>query len=165
MKNEIERKFLIDVLPDLSSLEKVEYERYFLFNQNGIEIRLQQKGSNYELERKVHISINERTREKLEITCDEFNELKKQSTTAIRRTSYKLSGNPEVSIKIYHGDYEGLIYAEVEFNSMADLKNFKKPDWLGDEITDTPLARDSKLIKLSRDEFVEQLDKLWPDRG
>jgi CYTH domain-containing protein len=153
MNNEIERKFLIKQLPDLSRLEKVSYERYFLYHDKGVELRVQHKGDKYELERKVSVSETERTREKIEISQDEFNLFKSLATNAIIRDSYTISDNPDISIKIYHGTYEGLIRAEVECDSTDELTQFEPPAWFGQEITHTPLARDGELMKLSPEEF------------
>lgn len=72
MKNEIERKFLVKALPDLAGKEKIEYERYYLFNQDGIELRIQRKGPKFEIEHKVLVSELERTKEKVEISQGEF---------------------------------------------------------------------------------------------
>lgn len=153
MKNEIERKFLVKTLPNFTNIEKIEYERYFLFNKNDIEIRIQRKGTKFELERKVLVSKLERTREKLEITRDEFDTLKLLADDVIIRDGYRLSSNPDISVKIYHGKYEGLVRAEVESESLEELQQFQPPGWFGKEITDTLLARDSQLCKLSEEEF------------
>lgn len=155
MQNEIERKFLIKNLPDLSQKEKVSYERYYLFNKNGIELRIQRKGSKYELERKIHISTTERTKEKLEISKEEFNLIKPLATDIILRDSYNLGTSPDLTVKIYHGKFEGLARAEVEFNSIEQLISFQPPDWFGREITDSMLARDSQLLKLTEEEFKQ----------
>ncbi len=153
MKNEIERKFLIKALPDLSQKEKVSYERYYLFDKDGVELRVQKKGDKFELERKVHISDTERTREKLEISEGEFNLLKTLSSKVIIRDSYEISKSPDVTVKVYHGQYEGLVRAEVEFESTEELEKFQAPSWFGTEITSSPLARDSQLLRLSEQEF------------
>lgn len=154
MKNEIERKFLIKKLPSLKQKEKTSYERYYLFDKNGIELRVQRKGDKYELERKIHISAVERTKEKIEVSEEEFNLLKSLAIcTIILRDSYALSSNPELTVKIYHGKYEGLARAEVKFDTVEQLEASQLPDWFGREITSTPLARDSQLLKLSEQEF------------
>jgi hypothetical protein len=54
---------------------------------------------------------------KLEITAAEFDQLKQFGEGPIIRDGYSLSHNPEMSIKIYHGTYEGLKKVEVEFDS------------------------------------------------
>lgn len=157
MNNEIERKFLIKELPDLSQKVKIGYERHYLFDKNGIELRVQRKGDKFELERKVHISAVERTKDKIEISEEEFNLLKPLTIGAIIRDSYTLSTKPDLTVKIYHGKYEGLVRAEVEFDTTEELEAFQVPDWCGREITGTPLARDSQLLKLTDEEFRRAL--------
>ncbi|HBY19578.1 MAG: hypothetical protein A2Y24_06535 [Clostridiales bacterium GWE2_32_10] len=49
---EIERKFILKSLPEMDLGVKVEYKRYFIYSNNGIEMRVQQKGNKFELERK-----------------------------------------------------------------------------------------------------------------
>ncbi len=156
-QNEIERKFLVKKLPDLAGIEKVAYERYYLFNEEGIELRIQRKGDRFELERKVFISNQERTRQKIEISQVEFELLKPLAGQAIIRDGYPLSDNPNISIKIYHGHYEGLIRAEVECATLKELQQFQPPDWFGPEITDSPLARDAELLTVSTEEFKNLL--------
>lgn len=158
MKNEIERKFLVNELPDLMSKEKVSYERYFLFSDNGVELRVQRKENKFELERKVKISDVERTREKIEISEAEFDLLKSLANISIIRDSYKISDAPDISIKVYHGKYEGLVRAEVEFDSIEELEKFEAPEWFGKEITHSPLVRDAELLRLSAEEFKALLN-------
>lgn len=160
MEREIERKFLVKKLPKLDNSKKIRYERYFLKIGNDIEERIQRKGESYEYERKIRISIFERKTEKKKITSTEFDALKKNSTKSIIRDSYPI---PEInggSIKIYHGDFNGLIRAEFEFNTIEEANNFKKLEWLGEEITETPLGNDSQLINLNKDQFKNLLEKL-----
>ena len=51
------------------------------------------------------------------ITKDEFERLKLLAEKSLVRKSYVLSESPEVSIKVYGGDYEGLVRAEFEFET------------------------------------------------
>lgn len=156
-RQEIERKFFVKKLPDLSQKEPVRYERYFLYRTPPAEIRIQKKGDIYEFERKIEISPLTRVEHTFEITREEFNELKTYAKDVIVRDSYIISSNPEISVKIYHGAYEGLIRAEVEFSSETEAQNFKPPEWFGKEITNTKLARDASLIDLNAEEFKQQL--------
>ena len=91
------------------------------------------------------------------LSLEEFNLLKQISNKAIIRDSYQISETPDVSIKIYHGDYEGLIRAEFEFVSETEANSFVPPVWCGVEITETDLGRDSRLMTLSRDDFLHEL--------
>jgi len=143
---EIERKFLVRKLPNLAGIRKVVYERYYLYKGNGIEIRIQKKMNRYEFERKIETTHLSRETQKFEITKQEFEFLKGQASEALVRDSYLISENPEVSIKIYHGRFEGLMRAEVEFKTEEEAEKFSAPEWFGSEISNSSLGRDSKLI-------------------
>ena len=159
MKNEIERKFFVKELPDLSKLEPLHYERYYLENSNGKEVRISKVNETYIYEEKLEISKLERTTSKKEISKTEFNKLKQQALKGLIRDSYQLSNNPDISIKIYNGRFEGLIRAEVEFNSEEDAMYFVPLEWMGEEMTDLPIARDGKLIELTDQEFKKYIGK------
>lgn len=154
---EIERKFLVKNIPDLSNITPIRYERYYLKRGDGIEERIQKKGEIFEYEIKKEVSKLERTANKKIITEEEFDKLKQNSSESILRDSYKLSNN--LSIKIYHGRFEGLIRAEIEFETVELAKVYQSESWMGDEITDSPLGRDSKLLDLSDPEFHKLLSK------
>ncbi|MBN1263127.1 MAG: hypothetical protein JW991_02100 [Candidatus Pacebacteria bacterium] len=153
MADEIERKFLIKKMPDLSGFEPVAYERYYLYRNSTCELRVQKKGSKYEIERKEMVNPLTAKKTKLTISKGEFERLKKIGGKAILREGFFLSSDPDISIKIYHGRHEGLKKVEVEFKSEEEAKAFKVPDWFGEEITDSIVSRDSKLVDLSDEEF------------
>lgn len=153
MKNEIERKFFVKEMPDLSGKEALQYERYFLERGNGVEERITKVGDKYFYEKKVELSELERTKEKKEISEEEFNELKQKASGAIIREKFLIYENPEITLAIYHGRFEGLVRAEVEFDTEDEAKAFIPPSWMGEEMTGLPIARDSKLLDLSDEEF------------
>lgn len=65
-----------------------------------------------------------------------------------------------VSIKEYYQDYYPLIRAEVSFLSENEMNTYQKEAWMIKEITNTPLAFDSDLYKLTKEEFngiIQQL--------
>jgi CYTH domain-containing protein len=155
---EIERKWLVKELPYLSDKIPVLYERHFLFIGNGIEIRIQKKGDKYEFERKEEISDLSRTDQKFEISSEEFEELKKLSKKSLIRESFFIDDNPEITLKVYKGDYEGLIRVEVEFNSEEEAQAFKPLKWFGEEITHTVIGKDKNLVELSKDEFLKLIN-------
>lgn len=152
---EIERKFLVKTLPDLSGKAPLVYKRYFLYVGDEYEIRIQQKGEAYELERKGRKGDISNLKNSFPISSLEFEHLKSFCSSSLERESYNL--DKDVSIKIYHGTYEKLIRAEFEFNSEDDAKSFIPPSWCNAEITATNLGRDSKLIHLTREEFEKEL--------
>lgn len=159
MYHEIDRKFLILEMPSLSGRRSVLYERYFIQYGDIVEERIQKCRNKYEYEIKTAISPQERIREKNEITEREFNKLRAKSSKLILRESYLISKkNPRISINKYKGEYKGLDFVEVEFDTKEDSEAFDPLPWMGTEITDTPLGRDSWLLSLDREHFLKILD-------
>ncbi len=154
---EIERKFLVKKLPDLEDISKIQYERHFLEISSDREVRIQKKWERYEKETKTKLSDIEYKKEKKEISPEVFDTLKEKSIGTILRCSYELSKNPETSLKVYQWLHHWLIRIEVEFISRQEALDFKAPDWYGKEITGTPLANDSKLVKLPDKDFQNYL--------
>ena len=157
MSKSITRKFLAKKLPDLSGKEKQTYQRYYLYNQNSIIIRIQKVNNSYEIERKANESDLVRDGAKIEITRDEFDQLKGLAKSSIERDSYEIQENPRIVLRIYHGEFEGLARIEVNFESEAEADSFSPQDWFGREITGTPLAQDGYLLNLSKEEFLKLL--------
>ena len=49
----------------------------------------------------------------------------------------------EIEVDVYEGELEGLIVAEVEFESEDKARGFEPPAWLGDDVTgDAPSQRE-----------------------
>lgn len=153
MKNEIERKFFIKEIPDLLGIQPIKYERYFLGSENGKEIRISKIDDMYIYEEKNIISSLERTREKKQITQEEFENMKQKGSEVIFRDRYNISTNPDITIQMYHGRFEGLVRAEVEFETEEKARFFLPLPWMGEEMTGLPIARDSELIKLTTEAF------------
>jgi len=76
--------------------------------------------------------------------------LKKGTIGKIVRDSYTIQENPEIVIRFYREEYEGLVRVETDMETV--------PDQLGKEITDTDVGRDGKLVKLTREEFLKLLN-------
>ncbi len=157
MKNEIERKFFIKEMPNLSGIQPKKYERYILKSDGRNEVRISRVDDAFVYEEKNKVSSLERTREKKILTQKEFDKLKRGSSEAILRDRYNIAINPDIAIQMYHGRFEGLIRAEVEFDSEDAAKSFSPLSWMGKEMTGLPISNDSKLIKLSDEEFRQYL--------
>lgn len=160
MHHEIERKFLIEKMPKLKGIVPVPQERYFVQSGDLVEEGFKRRGNVFEHELKVMLKPDERTREIVVITKEEFEKMKPKNGRVIYRDSYQISKSPRISIKKYKGDYEGLVLAEVEFDSHKEEESFKPLTWMGAEVTDTDLGKDSKLIKLTRKAFKQALDDI-----
>lgn len=161
MYHEIERKFLVAKMPNLRGIKKVSQERYFIQRGDLFEEGLKRKDSFFSYESKFTLSPQEKTREKIFITKEEFDALKEKGTQILERDSYLLSKKkPVISIKKYKGIFRELVLAEVEFDSIEELKSFKPLDWMGIEVTDTPLGKDARLVDLDRKHFLKILKDL-----
>lgn len=155
MEREIERKYYVKSIPNLSGVKSVRDERYYLYSNGGIELRFQARGDTYELERMAGYASLSRTQQKIEITEEEFEALKEFGRGPIIRESYLISRDPQITVKLYHGRFEGLIRAEVEFFSLNEARAFQPPPWSGAEMTSLPIANDAQLLDLADEEFKQ----------
>lgn len=161
LHNEIERKFLVKKMPLLFFIKKTSQERYFIQYGDLVEEGYKRTGSKYEYEIKTFVSPEERTREKRDVTKEEFEAQKENGSKIIERDCFYLTKkSPIISIKKYKGLYNGLNLAEVEFDSTEERENFVPPSWMGVEVTDTPLGKDSTLISLDEDHFLKILNDM-----
>ncbi len=146
------RRFIIQSLNNVNINSPIRYERYYI-NDN---LRIQSKNNMLEKEilDKDNIIIS-----KINITEEEFNKLKKEAYSKIIRDSYLYLDDNRISIKKYLDKYEGLIRVEVKFNSIDEMNSYKIESWMEAEITNSPLAFDKYLSKLSEQEFLLELNK------
>ncbi len=157
MAKSITRKFLVKDLPDLSGKSKDTYQRYYLYNHNSIVIRIQQINDDFELERKANESELVREGSTMKITKDEFISLKEFAKQSIQRDSYEIQSDPIIVLRVYHGAFEGLSRAEVNFETEDKAEAFEPLEWFDREITGSPLSQDGYLLSLSPDEFQSLL--------
>lgn len=146
------KRFIIDSLNNLNVSNPIRYERYYINDK----LRVQRKDKKYQ---KEILDDDNNLLEKIDISEVEFFNLKKDAYSEIIRDSYLLLDDNMVSIKKYLGKYEGLYRVEVTFNSVEEENEYIKESWMGADITNTPLAFDKDLSKLSADEFREELNK------
>jgi CYTH domain-containing protein len=148
---EIERKFLIKSLPNLSTLTPWHSERFFLKNDEWYEERISCIQDRYYYDKKITISSIERNREKREIIKSEFDSLKSRAYASTIRDTYLLSEIPKITLQIYKGTFEWLVRVEVEFWTIEEANAFEPLFWMGEEITWEIIARDSSLLKILQD--------------
>ena len=150
---EFTKRFIIDSIENLELSKPIRYERYYIND----ELRIQKKDNKYE---KEILDKYNNVIEKVEISENEFCELKKKSYSKIIRNSYLYLKDSRVSIKEYLDKYEGLYRVEVKFKSEKEENEYVKECWMGKEITYSPLAFDKDLSKLSTEEFKKELISL-----
>ncbi len=146
------RRFIIDSLNNLNLSTPIRYERYYINDR----LRVQRKDGKYQ---KEILDDDNNIIEKVAISKIEFLNLKERAYSEIIRDSYLLSEDSRISIKKYLGKYLGLYRVEVTFNSIEEENKYIKESWMGSEITNSPLAFDKYLNKLSNEEFEEELKK------
>ena len=146
------KRYIISSLNGLNLSEPIEYERYYI-NET---LWIQRKNNLYQ---KETLDEDNNIIEKLEISKTDFLKLKENADTRIIRNSYLFLDDKRISIKEYLGRYVGLLRVEITFNSEKEEKLYRKEKWMGNEITDSPLAFDRYLCKLSEKEFKEELNK------
>lgn len=146
------RRFIIDDIDNINISRPIKYERYYI-NDN---LRVQRKGNIFE---KEILNDENNILERRKILKDEFDRLKENAYSEIVRDSYLYLDDDRISIKKYLGKYEGLIRVEVKFNSIDEMNSYNKESWMGAEITNSPLAFDKDLNKLSGEEFLLELNR------
>lgn len=151
MEKRLTRRFVLNSIENINISSPIRYERYYI-NDN---IRVQRKDNVFEKETLSNNIIIKKEK----INEDEFKNLKENYKSKIVRDSYLYLNDDRVSIKRYYGIYEGLIRVEVKFKDESEMKEYKKEEWMGEEITNSKLAFDKDLSKLSREEFLKEISK------
>lgn len=146
------RRFIIDSIDNLNLSKPIRYERYYINNT----LRVQKKDNKYQ---KEILDDYNNVIEKIDISEIEFLQLKEDAYSEIIRDSYLFLEDEKISIKKYLGKYSGLYRVEITFNSAEEQNDYIKESWMGEEITNSPLAFDKDLSKLSDDEFKKELKK------
>lgn len=141
---EIERRFLVKDLSKLD-LSKYEHKRIiqdYLYKDKFTAIRKRKtvvdKNVTYTYTiktKKVGISVNELEDE---ISEDEYNSLKVHPNfNHIDKTRYIIPyiDNLNIELDVFNDNFDGIIFAEIEFKSEEQAHSVKLPEWFGPEIT------------------------------
>jgi len=142
---EIERKFLIKELPDLTKFENKHITQGYL-NTNPV-VRVREDGEEYYLTYKGK-GLLAREEANLPLTKEAFEHLiEKSDGKIIRKTRYLIPLTPyTIELDVFEGDHAPLIMAEVEFPSVEEANAFVAPDWFGEDVTQNPKYHNSNMI-------------------
>ncbi len=143
---EIERKFLISKMPDLSGLKTREIIQGYLSVRPVVRVR--KDNDDYYLTYKNGGGMAHQE-ENLLLDRESFlHLLEKCDGSRIEKTRYEfpLSDHLIAEIDIFHGAHEGLRFLEVEFPDIQTAENFIPPAWFGPEVTKDPRYHNSSLI-------------------
>lgn len=138
-ETEIEKKYKVISLPSgFPDYPHKEIEQSYL-NKGGEPIRLRKFEQNGEvtciLSKKVRESSIRCTEYNIPLPRDVYEALKEaKEGRTIRKTRYiiPLEGGVKAELDVFHGFFEGLRYAEIEFPSVEAAESYKVPDWLGE---------------------------------
>lgn len=157
---EIERKFLIDkdTLPEtLESYPHSELEQAYIITEPVLRIR--KKDEDYILTYKGP-GFLKREEEEFPLTREAYDKLlSKTEGNIITKTRYRI---PEqnglvIELDVFHGLFEGLYLAEVEFPDEETANAYTAPVWFGREVTTESTYHNSTLSHMTKPEITALL--------
>lgn len=165
---EIERRFLVK---DLSSLDLSQYKckriiQDYLYKDKFTAIRKRKTvlddnvSFTYTIKtRKIGISVNELENE---ISEEEYNNLKVHPNfNHIDKIRYIIPyiDNLNIELDVFNDNFDGIVFAEIEFNSEEQAHSVKLPEWFGPEITNK--LTNSDMASRSIDKILEIVKKYF----
>lgn len=140
---EIERKFKVLKLPNnIEKYEKTEIEQGYLCIKPTVRIRKNDDiyTLNYKWKDKNIVEQNaiQNIEYEMPLTKENYEHLfSKVDNNMIIKTRYKIPIKNKLiaEVDVFHGKLEGLVFSEVEFKNLNDSENFKKPEWMGEDIS------------------------------
>lgn len=145
---EIERKFLIDHLPDdIGDYPSLEYEQGYL--STAPVVRVRREGDDYVL---TYKNGGMMVREEYNLPLNEasYNKLiKKAEGIIISKTrSFIPDGmGHTIELDVFHKDLAPLITAEVEFDNRMEAEAYQPPEWFGRDVTYEGIYHNSVLSR------------------
>ena len=174
---EIEKKYLIKELPDLSLFQSHEIEQGYLTRRPVLRIRKRDDEYIFTYKSKVKgaseaVNINDELERPL--TKEAYESLREKTEGyLIHKTRYLIpfeaeyiGGNSElaggccpnellIELDVFHDRLEGLMFAEVEFPSEEAALQFVPPKWLGKDVSGDRRYSNGYLSELEKYEMYE----------
>ncbi|MGN0438718.1 MAG: CYTH domain-containing protein [Lachnospiraceae bacterium] len=160
---EIERKFLVskEQLPGhLDQYPHNELEQAYIITEPVLRIRkknnqyiLTYKGQGLMKREEVEFSLPKEAYEKLRCKCE---------GNIITKVRYNIpdKNNLTIELDVFHGDFEGLYLAEVEFKNEEDAISYIPPEWFGKEVTQENTFHNSTLSQMKKDAIKKLIASL-----
>ena len=142
---EIERKFTVKQLPEhLEQYQKKEIEQAYICSKPTIRVR--KSNEEYILTYKSRLGmmkseeVTARACEEVELPLTEqaYEHLKEKADgSVIAKTRYliPIENNRKIELDVFHGYLEGLVFAEVEFETEEAAAAYILPDWFLEDVT------------------------------
>lgn len=138
MPREIERKFLVTTPPpDLENYPHNEImQGYLIITDNDIEVRIRKKGDQYYETVKAGSGLVRKESQK-EIPEQAFwDHWPLTEGKRVQKLRYEIPYKEAlIELDVYSDELDGLIVAEVEFDSEEESVQFEPPPWFGVEVT------------------------------
>ena len=148
---EIERKFKIKSLPDnLDQYKSCTIEQAYVCTAPVIRVRKQD--DNYILTYKGG-GMMARSEYNLPLDKEGYEHmLSKADGNVITKTRYfiPLENALTAELDVFEGMFEGLVFVEVEFESVDEATAFVPPEWFDEDVTDDRRYHNSYLSKLEK---------------
>jgi len=145
---EIERKFLVTQLPNLSVAKHSTINQgYITHSDDSVEVRLRQKDSDFYLTIKQGAGLI-RTEVETAIVLEQFSTLWPLtigSRIEKERWTGNITNNLFYELDIFSGELESLQLVEVEFASIESAEKFIIPAWFGKEVTEDKRFKNKSL--------------------
>lgn len=160
---EIERKFLIkkEQLPDnLETFPHNDLEQAYIITQPVLRIR--KKNDSYMLTYKG-AGLMKREEAEFPLEKDAYEKLlTKTEGNLITKTRYEIPEKNRLTIEldIFHGPFEGLFLAEVEFPDEETAISYQPPIWFGKEVTNEIIFHNSSLSSMEEEAISDLIKAL-----
>lgn len=148
---EIERKYLVKSPPEnYTDYPCHQIEQAYLCTAPVVRIR--KEDEQYYLTYKSK-GLMVREEYNLPLTKDSYEHLLlKADGTILTKKRYLIpldpSGHLTIELDVFEGKFEGLLLAEVEFETQKEAENFQPPDWFGEDVTFSGEYQNSRLSAL-----------------
>lgn len=146
---EIEKKYLVEFLPDLSNFNSCQVSQgYLSFDP---EVRIRMMNDECFLTRKGDGALS-RDEDEESITLEVFKilyDLVQGNLIDKTRVFIPIEEGYTAELDIYHGELDGLLTVEVEFPSEEEAEKFIPPIWFGNDITNDKRFKNKKLARES----------------
>jgi len=165
---EIEISYLPKELPAglLDAIKPVRIVEIYLSNPSVLttKIRLRQRGSTYELTKKVNLdpaNLSVQKEYTIPLTKEEFELFRSAGGRELVKDRYKLPVQDHIAeFDVLRGDLDGFVMIEVEFTSEADRDAFVAPDYFGADITQEDFIAGAYLAGKTYTDIQSHLDRL-----
>lgn len=138
---EIERKFLIESMPELSGAQVKKIEQGYLCR--GPVVRIRKSNEDYILTYKSKKGLSQtyaiqNEEVELPLTKEAYEHLREKiDGQLVEKTRYVLAlpQGRRAELDVFEGRLQGLVFVEVEFESETAARDFAPPAWFGADVS------------------------------